>query len=513
VQSGGSLKILGGSLSYGVASGGTGAYNGDGAGSGIFIQGDQTLTLAPTATETLIIDDTITDEAGTGNSVSAGTLAINGAGVVVLGAENSFLGGVVLENGDLVLDAPSAAGSGPITFENTTTSPILSFTVADAPANTIYGFGAGDTIDIIDLLESSITETFTPDSSGGGTLTLSGTQIASGAAETVDVVFGDYSGPFTYQPSTGAGGRPDGGTEITQPLCYLRGTLILTPNGRTPIEDIAIGDMLVTRFGGLRPVKWIGRQSYDWRFARKNPAKCPVRIRAGALGQNMPARDLLISPGHSVLVGNCLLLAEALVNGVNIVHEPAPACLETAPPIEYFNIEFETHDCVLAEGVFSESFAEAAGLRAQFHNAADFHARYPAHVPLEELQLCAPRPERGADLAEALAPHVARATAGIRPGTLQGNVDLVEAHRIDGWALDVAHPHLPVLLEILHDGEVIGTILSCDPRADLRDAGKGLGRCAFFFETSVAMTGKIVARRAADGAELRMNGDVIRLAA
>ena len=100
---------------------------------------------------------------------------------------------------------------------------------------------------------------------------------------------------------------------VEDALCYLRGTRILSPTGQMAVEDIRAGDLVVTRFGSIQPVKWIGRQSYDWHFIQKNTAKIPVRIKTSALGPNMPARDLYVSPGHSMLVGETLVLASALV--------------------------------------------------------------------------------------------------------------------------------------------------------------------------------------------------------
>jgi hypothetical protein len=275
-----------------------------------------------------------------------------------------------------------------------------------------------------------------------------------------------------------------------------------------------MGDLLVTRFGGIRPIKWIGRQSYDVRMLRHSPDKCPVRIRAGALANGMPTRDLLVSPGHALLVENTLVLARNLVNGVTILHEPVTADIGK---LDYYQIEFSTHDCVIAEGTWAESYADAPGLRAQFHNAADFYALYPDDAPPHELSLCASRPERGAKLEAALAPMIARAATGITPGTLDGFVDMAGDWHIHGWALDTAHPDLPVLLDIFLAGEKIGTTLACHHREDLAAAGKGTGRCAFTFTTPRRLPPEaittITIRRASDGAILPFAQQPIRIVA
>ncbi len=287
------------------------------------------------------------------------------------------------------------------------------------------------------------------------------------------------------------------------PLCYLRGTRILTPTGEVPIEDIRIGDPVVTRFGGIRPVLWIGRQSYDARFVRENRDQLPIHIRPGALGARMPARDLYVSPGHSMLVDGQLVLAKFLINGITITQEPD----EAPERIDYFMLDLGTHDCVIAEGAWSESFADGPGLRDQFHNVAEFRALNADTPPVEELALCAPRPEHGTKLDAALRPVVARAAAGINPGRLRGAVDAVHgAWKMSGWAQDPDNPDLPVLLEIRLGGRVIGTILARTHRPDLEKAGIGRGNCAFFFTSPERLRPELLdtlsIRRAADGTEL-----------
>jgi hypothetical protein len=287
-------------------------------------------------------------------------------------------------------------------------------------------------------------------------------------------------------------------------LCYLRGTRILTPIGETPVEDLRIGDRVVTRFGGTRVIKWIGRQD----FAADETAQHPVRIQAGALGDAMPARDLFVSPGHALLVQDRLVLAKLLVNGITVTQAPVPGAW-----IEYFNLDLGVHDCVIAEGMFAETYADAPGLRAQFHNAATFDARYPDQPPAAELVLCAERPEAGSRLAELLRPIVARAAAGISPGPLEGYVERVEnGWQVIGWAHDTAHPALPVLLEVCAGGAVLGNVLAFGYRTDLEQAGKGGGRCGFMFTAPARLTAEqlsnLVVRRAADGAVLPAAGQV-----
>jgi hypothetical protein len=232
----------------------------------------------------------------------------------------------------------------------------------------------------------------------------------------------------------------NGGTDITtKAICYLRGTRIVTSKGEMLVEDISIGDLVVTRSAGLQPVRWIGRQSFNRRFVQNNRGKIPVHIRAGALGAGLPMRDLFVSPGHSMLLGEVLILARNLVNGVTITQDFAR--MGNPDTIEYSQMELTGHDCILAEGSWSESFADGPGLRAQFRNMAEYLALHPDYVEPAEVQLCAPRPEKGAALEAALLPVLSLASAGLSVGPLEGWIDDLSGETIAGWALDTQHPN------------------------------------------------------------------------
>jgi hypothetical protein len=323
---------------------------------------------------------------------------------------------------------------------------------------------------------------------------------------------GSYFADLTNVTATAGVNTGNGDVTITL-LCYLAGTAILTPTGEKPIESLAIGDLVITRFGGFRPIKWIGRQSFNNTVTSLSGQHKPVKIHAGALGPNLPARDLCVSPGHSMLIGDTLVLAETLVNGITITQDDAP---ET---VDYYQLDLGTHDCVIAEGTWSESFADGPdgtlhGLRGVFHNVEEFYRLYPDQPPAAELTLCAPRPLSGPALEAVLVPVINRANA--TPGPLDGCVDVVTAGwYVEGWALDTANPNLPVQLEIYLGDRLLGTTLACNHRADLQKAGKGSGRCAFRFTSSVKLTPDTQAalrvQRESDATPLRLSKTITPL--
>jgi hypothetical protein len=157
--------------------------------------------------------------------------------------------------------------------------------------------------------------------------------------------------------------------------CFLRSTLIQTPKGEVAVEALAIGDEITCANGTIQPIKWIGRRSYLAALVRENAAIAPIRIMAGAIGPNLPRRDLMVSPEHAIFIDGAFVLAGDLVNGQNIVREPMRGL------IEYFHIELETEELILAEGLATESYADHASRRL-FSNWQDYADRYGEDVPV-----------------------------------------------------------------------------------------------------------------------------------
>ena len=167
-------------------------------------------------------------------------------------------------------------------------------------------------------------------------------------------------------------------------VCFLKGTRIRAADGNRKVEDLAIGDLLPTVFGELRPIQWIGRYSYK----RSDPSKpwvkdvLPVRIKRSALARNVPQADLYVTRWHAVFIDDVLVPAGDLINGTTIALHDADEWDE----LEFFHIKLESHDVIYAEGAPCETLLNVD------ENAVNFAEYLRLHgAPAGDAAPCAPR--------------------------------------------------------------------------------------------------------------------------
>ncbi len=145
--------------------------------------------------------------------------------------------------------------------------------------------------------------------------------------------------------------------------CFVAGTLIDTATGRKPVEDLRPGDLILTRDDGYVPLVWTGQRALNAADVQAQPEFGAVILRAGALGVNLPERDTRVSPSHRVLICGAraeLLFGESevLVPAVHLVGQPGIE--REFAPVTYVHIMFDSHQIVLGDGMWSESFQPAS---------------------------------------------------------------------------------------------------------------------------------------------------------
>ena len=142
--------------------------------------------------------------------------------------------------------------------------------------------------------------------------------------------------------------------------CFASGTEILTPSGYRIIETLAEGDLVMTRDHGARPLRWIGMSRVNARRLSMMPQLRPIRIRAGALGDGLPATDLVVSPQHRVLVRSKIALKmfgalEVLVAAKQLLTLDGFDILEDVDAVDYYHLLFDRHEIVFSNGAETEA--------------------------------------------------------------------------------------------------------------------------------------------------------------
>ena len=142
---------------------------------------------------------------------------------------------------------------------------------------------------------------------------------------------------------------------------FSRGTLIEGADGPIAVEDIDPGTMIRTVDNGLQPVRWVARCTPDFTERGASDDFLPVRVRADTMGELRPDTDLVVSSRFRFLLtgagcraafGHDEMLApvRAYTDGDRI------SPVYNVHALEFFNIMFDRHQLVRANGLVTESF-------------------------------------------------------------------------------------------------------------------------------------------------------------
>jgi hypothetical protein len=284
-----------------------------------------------------------------------------GGGSVSVGSGGSAIGTLVIGT-DATLDVTSGGSVTGVVEFNAGPVSVLSiadpstFTAVVSGLGTVAGspFGAGDVIDLTSL----------PDTDNA-------LASASLVGDLLSVTDGGVTQAITVDPAglLGAGisfaKDSQGGTELlfggtATIACFAAGTRIATARGSVPVEALRVGDFVRLIDGDSAPVVWLGHRRVK---PGKHPRPAdvqPVRVCADAFGLGRPARDVLLSPDHSVFADDVLIPVRYLLNGATVRQEDFLS-------VTYWHVELPAHAVLLAEGLPCESFLDT-GNRTAFAN-------------------------------------------------------------------------------------------------------------------------------------------------
>ncbi|MFT6024077.1 MAG: Ca2+-binding RTX toxin-like protein [Ascidiaceihabitans sp.] len=199
------------------------------------------------------------------------------------------------------------------------------------------------------------------DTSDFDTLDLTGSAPSNGSLNIVYDPSNPENGVVNYFDANGddAGQLEFSNIENVIP-CFTPGTLIATASGERKVEDLNVGDRIITRDNGIQEIRWVGAREMTGAELEMATHLKPVLIRQGALGGGLPERDMMVSPNHRVLVANdktalyfedreVLVAAKFLtgLDGVDVVNVSGTT---------YIHVMFDAHEVILSDGTWTESF-------------------------------------------------------------------------------------------------------------------------------------------------------------
>ncbi len=165
--------------------------------------------------------------------------------------------------------------------------------------------------------------------------------------------------------------------------CFTPGSLVQTLHGDLPVETLVAGDCVWTRDNGFQPVRWVGRRDLSANELAAQTSLHPVLIGAGALGDNLPTQDMMVSPQHRMLFTGpraemMFGETEVLVAAVHLVGQPDIRRVHPAS-VSYIHIMFDRHEIIRADGSWTESYqAGAMSLLSMSHSQrAELFALFP----------------------------------------------------------------------------------------------------------------------------------------
>lgn len=149
--------------------------------------------------------------------------------------------------------------------------------------------------------------------------------------------------------------------DALQAPCFCTGSMIRTPQGEVAIETIEPGTQVLTAEGQAVTVKWVGKSEKSCAEMMSNPKIRPIRIRKGALGENIPSADLYVSPQHRMVVTSDLAASE-LSNGEILVPAKKLTFIDGIDQVEdigegvyYHHILLDRHHVVYANNAPTET--------------------------------------------------------------------------------------------------------------------------------------------------------------
>ena len=171
---------------------------------------------------------------------------------------------------------------------------------------------------------------------------------------------------FSYTIEDELGNTDTAFVTINTTPCFVAGTLIRTPSGLRRVEDLRVGDRVVTRDNGAQVLRWVGTT----RRVAGGP-DAPIIFERNAIGDH---GAVAFSPNHRVLVKSphvAMLFEgdEMLVKAAHLVNEKTIRQQTGSGVVTYCHLLFDRHEIIFANGLESESYHPGAETLGSFDNS------------------------------------------------------------------------------------------------------------------------------------------------
>lgn len=143
--------------------------------------------------------------------------------------------------------------------------------------------------------------------------------------------------------------------------CFTTDTRIRTKAGDRPVQGLKSDALLALHDSGYAYLRMVLRSRVTQRERQEQPNLRPVRIRAGALGDGLPARDLVVSPQHRMLCTSSIArqmfgTRNVLVAARKLIKIPGVHFCEQIQALEFVHIVMDRRRVIFAEDALIESF-------------------------------------------------------------------------------------------------------------------------------------------------------------
>lgn len=273
----------------------------------------------------------------------------------------SVAGTVVLDGSTLSLVEGNFPGT--VRFNSVNNTPNTLIVKSYDTIGIVENLGPGDRIEVDGSVSAGDTAFLKPN--GDGTYALvqihadwDGSQTT--VIDRITLAPGVSADDFTFTAQDGSG--------LFVIPCFLAGTLIATPDGLRAVEELQVGDVVLTLSDPGR-VEVSVPQKIIWTGRRVVRPACldeaPVRICKNSFSEKSPFKDLLVTPEHCLFVNGRLIPARMLVNGRSVLQETSFS------EFEVFHIETERHAIIAADGLLTETYLDT-GNRKSFRSVRKF---------------------------------------------------------------------------------------------------------------------------------------------